>query len=119
MDSSDVSWFENQFPDLANVGYTAKISALVAKYPPGTDIKDWTSGDLSGLLTTLGCEDLVEPLKEQEFLSDDVSEETPFSEVTPEELDELLEDSDSNMREALKVALRYLKGEFTNVSLRA
>mmetsp|Transcript_22210 Transcript_22210/g.28811 ORF Transcript_22210/g.28811 Transcript_22210/m.28811 type:complete len:121 (+) Transcript_22210:115-477(+) len=120
MEAGDISWLTANFPDLAARGYVSKFEALVKQYPPDTDLSTWKSQDLVNLITVLGLEGaLMEPLTENEFITEDLNEESPISEVDVAELDEILEDCDPVDRDAFKVALRYLKGEFTNVSLRA
>mmetsp|Transcript_77 Transcript_77/g.161 ORF Transcript_77/g.161 Transcript_77/m.161 type:complete len:125 (+) Transcript_77:96-470(+) len=118
--SGDLSWLLKNFPSLVAGGYSPRFEALVSQHPPdGVNLDQWTGGDLTNLINLMQLESVLTPLKEQEFITEDLSEPTPLNEVHLEELDEILANCEENDREAFKAAFRYLKGEYTKVSLRA
>ncbi|CAM9418676.1 unnamed protein product [Phaeothamnion confervicola] len=118
----DVSWFNRGFPRLAKLGYAPKFQALAAHWPPrSTNVQKWRSAQVLQLLEILGLQSLEGCLREQEFLPEGDTEESPFGSLDAPEVDEIFSGSgaDAGEVEALKVSLRYLKGEFFDVSVMA
>eukprot|EP00752_Nemacystus_decipiens_P002210 g2101.t1 len=117
-----IAWFYAAYPGLVKHGFAEKFEELSRQYPPSSsDVSKWTGAELVKMIGILGLSELEPALREQEFLPENPEEESPFGSLDASELDEVFEDSGVERIEidALKVALRYLKGEFTNVSVKA
>ncbi|CAM9543917.1 unnamed protein product [Chrysoparadoxa australica] len=118
----ECGWFFRSFPKLVKAGFGDKVEAFVTRYPPeSTNVAKWRAKDLLEMIKLLGLEDLEPDLRDQEFLPEDENEESPFGYLDASELAEVFEESQvaKEQVDMLKVALRYLKGEFTNVSIKA
>ncbi|CAM9191344.1 unnamed protein product [Hapterophycus canaliculatus] len=117
-----IAWLYAGYPGLVKNGFAEKFEDLSRQYPPSaSDVAKWTGADLVRMIGILGLSGLEPALREQEFLPDNPEDESPFGSLDASELEEVFEDSNVPRIEieALKVALRYLKGEFTNVSVKA
>ncbi|CAM9221979.1 unnamed protein product [Ectocarpus sp. 6 AP-2014] len=117
-----IAWFYAGHPALVKSGYAEKFEELSRQYPPSSsDVSKWTGSELMKMIGILGLSGLEPALREQEFLPENPEEESPFGSLDASELEEVFEDSGVPRIEidAIKVALRYLKGEFTNVSVKA
>ncbi|CAM9894971.1 unnamed protein product [Pylaiella littoralis] len=117
-----IAWLYASYPELVQKGFAEKFEELSRKYPPSSsDVSKWTGSELVKMIGVLGLSRLEPALREQEFLPENPEEESPFGSLDASELEEVFEDSGVPRVEidALKAALRYLRGEFTNVSVKA
>mmetsp|Transcript_11705 Transcript_11705/g.43621 ORF Transcript_11705/g.43621 Transcript_11705/m.43621 type:complete len:124 (-) Transcript_11705:892-1263(-) len=113
------AWAPDLFPDFAD-----RFSQLCNEYPAGqTDLTAWTNHDLRHVLEILDLGPKVQEIfEEEEFLPEDGEDDddNAFGSIEMSDLESMFEDKDLEQQlTALKLCLRYLRGEFTNVSLKA
>ena len=102
--------------------FCGKFERLYKAYPPNeTDLSSWTNRDLKEMLEIIDLGDeVMQVFQDEEFFDGSDDDESAFGSIEVADLESMFENTGLDRElKVLSLCLQYLKGVFTNVSLRA